>query len=198
MHVLRYWVIASTAILGLALGSWGLWESSNTRWSPVFERPIPKPTAGEKLPFWSDSGAFEIEVKAPMSASELAETGGLTNKPPLSCRLSLAVRSSGHVISNVELTSLRWTGIVGSTHMNCFSGGTINIPKLGMYVLQLTNAGSQLETSPANFSLVRRENAANALVLVGVSKVLCCVMLATCCTAWFLPWILRRLKAIRR
>ena len=195
--IIKYGLIVAPAILGIAISFLGRWELSDVRWSPLYEQKIPKPNASANFEFWSDSGVFEVEVKLPMSAAEISEVGGLAKKPPVSCSLGFRVRAGEHIVSNIDVSSLRWTGIVGYTHVNCFAGGAINIPKLGKYVLELTNAGGEFKSPAANFSLVRQQNAENAAFGYGISKLVSHALLGVSIVSAMFCWIRYLLKRKR-
>jgi len=177
------------AILGISIGCWTRWDFSDVRWSPLDGQQIPKPNSKAQFEFWSDSGVFEIEVELPMATSDISQTGGLVDKPPVPCKIGFLLRHGDRVLTNIDTTSLRWTGTVGYAHMNCFSGGAINIPKLGKYVLEIANGDVDLKFSSAAVSLERQGNAENAAFLSGICKVLSFTLLGSSVMVAMVSWI---------
>jgi hypothetical protein len=73
--------------------------------------------------------------------------------------------------------------------MNCYSAGTINIPKYGKYTLEVTNGSETLNFQRSNFSLERNENTANAAFASGIAKIVSCSLLALSAVIGAFSWV---------
>jgi hypothetical protein len=168
---MKYYFMIMCAGLGLAIAGWRRWEFSDLRWCPLYEQRIPSPNSITRFVFHSDSGAFDIDVQIPMTAAEASRLSVPPDVPPVPCQLGFQVLAGDRIVSVVKAESLRYFGGVGSTSMNCYSAGTINIPKYGKYTLEVTNGSRTLDFQSVNFSLERNESAVNASFAAGISKI---------------------------
>jgi hypothetical protein len=174
---MRIWIIILSAILGIIICAWSRWETSDIRWNPLYGQQLPQPHSTATFEFWSDSGDFEIAVKLPIPISNIGATIEPVKKPPMPCQLTLRVSRGKDLVTTANVDSLKWSGIVGSTHMDCFNGGMIALPKLGKYVIEINNGGEEFKTPGARFSLERSENAENVAVLYGISTIVGCALI---------------------
>ena len=116
-------------------------------------------------------------------------TGAIADKPPLPCRFGFRLLTENHIIKSLDVDSLKFAGDIGYSHMNCFSAGTITVPKRDTYVLEITNGSEQFKFQQANFSLERNENPSDAAFTSGIAKVVSCLLLGLSALMWFLGWI---------
>jgi len=111
------------------------------------------------------------------------------NTQPVPCKLGFKVFAHDRIVSIVNVESLQYDGSVGADHMNRYSAGTISIPIRGKYTLELTNGSENLLFQSANFSLERKENAANAAFAAGISKIFSCFLLVLSAVVGTFSWV---------
>jgi len=164
--------VGLTLFGGLALLIWSQWELSARRWSPLFHQPIPLSRLQTNADFRCAPGTYDIVVELPMSARQKASTGPVLGVAPISCMLYVTVREGDDTIFRSNIDSLAWIGIVGSSQMNTFKAGAVEISKSGLYVLEMKTGADQNLLRGGSLSLLRDENSENAAVVGGVARLL--------------------------
>jgi hypothetical protein len=173
--------ILSTAAFGIFILAWTSWENSALRWSPLPSQIIPKPHSTGSFKFWSASGEFEVDMYRSMLEREQHWDSSKDNI--VHCKLQLRVRKGAQLTTSLDINSFRHSGFIGYSKTDCFDGGTIQIPELGHYTLEIANIGDNFISSQDTFCLERDESPEDAafgdVITSFVGYILCAISLST-------------------
>jgi hypothetical protein len=166
--MLKWFSVAFFCLGALCLLSAGRLLAPN-RWSPV-NGVISTPDLSISVPFTVGfPGSYKLEVSTPITESP--DAVALPELPPISCHLTLTIiNNEGWKVSK-DIISLRHTSRYAFGNIDCYDGGSFDLPQRGAYVVQLKTIGpAPFAKAGALFSLTRKENSADAMVFGGLVK----------------------------
>lgn len=156
------------ALFGAIITGWAHWEfSSELRWNPLDEKPLPMRGASATYTFRSASGPFWINLSLPMTKEAETSSGG-TPDVRVRCPLEIQIFTEASLLTTFTTTNLQEVGQYWHDSEDLFRAGTIRLPKFGQYRLVVRNLGSDSRIAKGKISLIRDENTEDAAVVSGV------------------------------
>ena len=147
-------IAISSGIASIAIAVWTGWLSSAIRCNPLGAKAIPPHGANATFPFWAAAGTFRFTVYTSSIGNSLYSNPSLESIP-VNCKLEVSIIEDSGLVEKMNITSLRYIAESGGSQTAILDGGHLALPKLGRYVLVISNLSDSSFRSESSFSFDR-------------------------------------------